>query len=67
MDLGTRESLHFNRDARNYAQLLARLKDETNPNTNVPFAGHELWPVQEDGNFCEKRSSSLNLHHRNHT
>lgn len=38
----------------------ARVQDEADPDTNVPFIGHELWTLQEDGNI---RSSPYISHY----
>lgn len=50
--------IQFSQNVPPYSSLLS--KDETNSNPYVSFSGHELWPVQENGNLrgCIATSAS---------
>ena len=54
---------HLSQNVAPYSSLLS--KYETTSNSSVSFSGHELWPVQENGNLREFIATSASCFFKN--
>lgn len=51
VSLWTRTPVRYSKDMQSGRSILHVVQNETNQDTDVPFLGHELWPIQEDGDL----------------